>query len=194
MTRVLFLSGLILSLSAACSPRSLSESALADNPAPQKSRGAGWNFTRPFTPGIPAGTNVRVRLLETITSRSAAVGKQFEAELLAPIKIAGNLVFPRSTRLRGHVAEARRCSRTSAQGFLRITLDAIQKLDGAWVDVDTTSVSVRGNGPGSGPPPGSGRRPMLGRPDLASLSLSEAIISTDRKLQFAVLQRVVMSR
>jgi len=191
--RIVFLSGLLLSF-AACGNSRSRESSLTGRPVLQKDGGSGRTLTEPFMPSIPEGTNVKVRLLQTITSRWATAGDQFEAELLAPIVIAGKVMFPRSTRLRGHIAESRRCSKTNSQGFLRITLDAIQKLDGGWVDMDATSISARGEGRGITWLHLPRRRPSLGRPDAESIPLSEAIISSDRKLQFAVLQEMVMSR
>jgi hypothetical protein len=135
-------------------------------------------------------------LLRTISSRSARIREQFDAELLAPIIIAGKVMFPKSTRVRGHVAESRRSLKTGDQEFLRITLDAIQMLDGGWVDMDTTSVSARSESSRSRilDLPGARRGSSFGRPDSGSVFMSEAIVSADRKLQFAVLQRIVMGR
>ncbi len=143
-----------------------------------------------LTPRIPAGTNVTVRLLEAITSRSAKLGEQFGAELTSHVMIAGKLAFPKGTRLRGHVAAVRRSVAKEGPGYLRLTLDAIQMLDGRWIDIDTTSISARGDRTrGNAPefPEASGT--SFGSPSQEDV---EAVISTNRRLQFAVREDAVM--
>ncbi len=93
---------------------------------------------------IPAGSIVRVRLLNSISSASASSGQGFDAELLAPIEVHQTLAFPRGARLRGRVVSAKPSGRLHDPGFLRLTLDSIQTLDGKWIPISTSSVSARG--------------------------------------------------
>ncbi len=92
---------------------------------------------------IPAGTNVPVRLLQSISSRSATPGDDFEAELADSVQIDGRVAFPRGSRVRGRIAEARPSGRLETPGYLNLTLDSIQDTDGKWIDVRTTSISGR---------------------------------------------------
>ncbi len=93
---------------------------------------------------IPGGTNLSVRLLETISSRTARPGHEFAAELAAPVVVHDMVIFPRSSRVRGRIVSARESGRLHNPGYLRLTLDAIQAPDGRWINIGTTSVSARG--------------------------------------------------
>ncbi len=93
---------------------------------------------------IPGGTPVSVRLLQSISSRSARTDDQFEAELAAPIQVEGHIAFPRGSRVRGLVIDAQPSGRLENPGFLQLALTAIQGTDGKWFDLHTTSVSAKG--------------------------------------------------
>jgi hypothetical protein len=93
---------------------------------------------------IPEGRTLRVRLLETVSSRTASSGQHFDAELAAPVVIEGKTVLPESTPLRGRVVTARPSGRLHNPGYLRLTLDSIQAPNGNWVPVKTSSVQAEG--------------------------------------------------
>ena len=93
---------------------------------------------------IPNGTILSVRLLETVSSRTANPGQEFAAELAAPVVTHNKVRFPRSARVRGRVVSARESGRLHEPGYLRLTLHAVQLPDGKWVDLHTTSISAEG--------------------------------------------------
>ncbi len=93
---------------------------------------------------IPGGTPLSVRLLQSISSRSARTDDQFDAELATPVEVGSHIAFPRGSRVRGLVADAQPSGRLQDPGFLRLTLTAIQATDGTWLDLHTTSVSAKG--------------------------------------------------
>ncbi len=93
---------------------------------------------------IPAGTNIPVRLLHSVSSSSARSGDDFEAELAVPITVDGKIAFPKGARVRGLIVAARSSGRLKDPGMLRLTLDALQTENGKWVDIETTSVSAKG--------------------------------------------------
>ena len=95
---------------------------------------------------IPSGTTLSVRLLQTISSRSAKPGEEFDAELAAPIIVEGKTLFPKSARVRGRVVSAQESGRLQDPGYLRLTLAAIQMESGKWVNVETSSISAKGQG------------------------------------------------
>jgi len=97
---------------------------------------------------IPAETLLRVRLLQTISSRTASPGDEFDAELSSRLKTGERIAFPKSTRLRGRVVRAKASGRLHQPGRLSLTLNAIQDLNGKWLRISTTSVSARGKGHG----------------------------------------------
>jgi hypothetical protein len=93
---------------------------------------------------MPSGTTVPVRLLQTISSRAAKSGDEFDAELAAPIIVDGKTIFPKSARVRGRVVTATDSGRLQDPGYLRLGLEAIQTESGKWVDIETSSISAKG--------------------------------------------------
>ena len=93
---------------------------------------------------IPGGTPLSIRLLQSISSRSARADDQFEAELAAPVQVDGRVAFPRGSRVRGLVVDARASGRLENPGFLQLTLTAIQDTNGKWFDIHTSSVAAKG--------------------------------------------------
>ncbi len=125
------------------------ETASADNPPTKESADSAQPPEAPAPPPpmsvtIPSGTSIQVRLLQTISSRTAHSGQGFSAELTSPVLIQDQVIFPKSSRVRGRVLSARSSGRLHDPGYLRLTLDAIQEPDGHWVDIRTTSVSAKG--------------------------------------------------
>lgn len=118
------------------------KAAVADRPTvsePDPDSGAEANLLR-----IPRNTPIHVRLLQSISSRSASSGEELHAELSAPITVAGIEVFPRGAQAHCRVVASRPSGRLHKPGYLRLTLDSIQGAGGAWVPVSTTSVSLSG--------------------------------------------------
>ncbi len=167
---------------------------------------------------IPGGSVLSVRLLESLSSRTARPGQTFAAELAASLTVDGRLLLPRSTRVRGRVVSARPSGRLHDPGYLRLTLDALQTPDGKWIDVQTTSVSARGKshkkrnltfiGGGSGLGAivggiaGGGKGAAIGAASGAGAGTAaayatgkeEVTFSAERKLRFTTVETVVMNR
>ncbi len=55
---------------------------------------------------IPSGTVVRVRLDETLSSKSSQAGQSFSATVAEPIVVNGNTVVDKGARARGTVVDA----------------------------------------------------------------------------------------
>ena len=56
---------------------------------------------------VPAGTKLRVALLEAVSSDKSRPGDQFTASLAEPIVMDGKTVFAKGTRVRGRVVDAK---------------------------------------------------------------------------------------
>lgn len=93
---------------------------------------------------IPGGRTLTVRLLETVSSESAAAGERFEAELAAPVVINGRTVLLNHAPVRGRVVSVRSSERPTDPGYLRLTLDSVQTPHGDWVAIKTTSIWAQG--------------------------------------------------
>ena len=93
---------------------------------------------------IPGGRTLVVRLLETISSKTASPGQHFDAELASPVVVNGKTILPKRTPLRGRVVSARSSGRLHNPGYLRLTLDSIQMPNGSWISIKTTSIWAQG--------------------------------------------------
>lgn len=74
---------------------------------------------------IPPGTNLTVRLIDTIDSETAAPGQMFQATLESPLSFEGEIVVPRGCTVEGHVVEAKSAGRFAGQSALTVELDRI---------------------------------------------------------------------
>jgi hypothetical protein len=98
----------------------------------------------PRTIAVPSGTSITVRLLQTVSSRSARPGDEFDAELAESVVVNASTVIPARVRVRGRVVAAKGSGRLHDPGYVRIALDAFQTGDGNWVNIDTNTVSRSG--------------------------------------------------
>lgn len=73
--------------------------------------------------GIPAGTLIRVRLEQTIGTRHNRPGDRFQATLMTPLVVRGQMAVPRGTLFEGHVVEARPSGRLKGRAVLSLALD-----------------------------------------------------------------------
>ncbi len=93
---------------------------------------------------IPAGTAVHVRLEQSVDTRRNRPGDRFEATLISPVEIGGQVILPRGTPFQGHVTEARPSGRLKGRAILGIELDSF-RLNGVSYPV-VTAVDDRVSG------------------------------------------------
>jgi hypothetical protein len=75
---------------------------------------------------------------QTIDSKRNRPGDRFEASLISPIKVNGNVLVPRGTRFEGHVTEAKPSGRFKGRAELGVELDSFH-LNGAVYRVATAA-------------------------------------------------------
>ena len=92
---------------------------------------------------IPAGTAVTVHLKAELSSATARSGEHFEATLLEPIIVRGQILAPRGTILGGRVQEARPAGRLQDSGYMRLALTAVS-LNGKSFSIQTSSMFLKG--------------------------------------------------
>lgn len=98
---------------------------------------AGWSQTKPDAlnvvpvtpPGgfvIPSGTELNVRVDETLDTNRNERGDQFTATLTDPVVVNGQAVLPAGTHVTGHVLENRPAGILKGRAKLMLGLDAFQ--------------------------------------------------------------------
>src|SRR5437588_3375051 len=77
------------------------------------------------TPEIPPGTDVHVRMIDTLTSAKVTAGDIFHGTLEEPIVVAGKQVFPKGADVTGTVVAVHESGRLSDPGELSLVLNTI---------------------------------------------------------------------
>jgi len=96
---------------------------------------------------IPAGTTLRVRLVQSVGSKISVTGQSFDATFSSPVVVNGMTVVPVGTRALGTVTEAHASGRFKGGATLRLRLNSIH-LDGATFAISTASYDQTSTGKG----------------------------------------------
>ena len=96
---------------------------------------------------VPAGTSVVVRMGNTLTSKTAAVGDSFTGTLAHSIAVGGVVAIPSGAGVSGTVTEAKSPGKFKGEGILTITLHSIN-VGGVPTTIETSAYSqtVKGKG------------------------------------------------
>jgi hypothetical protein len=191
---------LALGLLAGCGRQSQTVEA-AGAPAPEKKSLVGSLFSRTVEVSIPAGTALRVRLGETLSTSSDRAGEEFTATLDTPVVIGEKMVLPKGTTFRGSVISSASSGRLRGRARMALTLDSFD-LNGQTYKVSTSSVSqmssshkkrnwlLIGGGSGTGAAigalAGGGTGALIGAGAGAAAGTAGAVITGKRNVQLPV--------
>src|SRR6266446_10469263 len=74
-------------------------------------------------PLVPVGTNLKIRIEETLSSKDSRVGDRFTATVIDPSRFD-------EARLQGHIASVRRSGTVQGRTSMNLAFDSIQLSDG----------------------------------------------------------------
>jgi hypothetical protein len=77
------------------------------------------------TPEIPAGTTIRVRMIDKLSSEQSQVGDTFHGTLDEPIEVNGKQLYPKGADVMGRVTDAHPTGRLSEPGELDLVLNTV---------------------------------------------------------------------
>jgi hypothetical protein len=113
-------------------------------PFDRASDGSGVSPTAAFAfEGLPAGTEISIRLRSALSSADSRVGDSFEAVLDESVILAGKTVAPRGAPVTGSVVDTK-ASAGHDPGYLRMTLASIA-MNGKSIPLQTSSIFIKGN-------------------------------------------------
>lgn len=85
---------------------------------------------------VPSGTQLAVRLNDTIDSATAQTGDTFHATLDSPLSVDGDVVVPAHYEVQGHIVAAQASGKFQGRALLELQLDKI-KVGEKWYNVET---------------------------------------------------------
>ncbi|MGI8962775.1 MAG: hypothetical protein ACR2IV_24060 [Bryobacteraceae bacterium] len=100
---------------------------------------------QPRTVTLPAGTNVIVRMAETVSSEQNYAGDAFRATLEAPIVLEGFIIADKGSKVLGTITNAQRAGRVDGVSALTLTLTEINTTDGQRVKIQTSTWDKKGS-------------------------------------------------
>jgi hypothetical protein len=86
---------------------------------------------------VPAGTKLRVALLQAVSSDKSQNGDAFLATLTEPIVVEGKTVVAKGTKVRGRVVDAKESGRVKGRASLELTLTQIVPDEGKSISIAT---------------------------------------------------------
>ena len=92
---------------------------------------------------LDTGTDIQVRLEQSLSSRTARLEDRFEATVVRPIRAGGRVVIPTGSRVRGIVHAAEPAERPAKAGRLDVSFDTLTLPGGSRMDIRTTVISIK---------------------------------------------------
>ena len=92
---------------------------------------------------LDTGTDIQVRLEQSLSSRTARLEDRFEATVVRPIRAGGSVVIPAGSRVRGIVQAAEPAERPVKAGRLDLTFDTLTLPGGSRMDIRTRVISIK---------------------------------------------------
>jgi hypothetical protein len=75
---------------------------------------------------MPAGTVLRVRIDDVLSTGKSSIGDSFAGTLIEPVVMNGEDVLPAGIRFKGHVTASEKSNRSKGRAVLGITLDCYE--------------------------------------------------------------------
>ena len=108
--------------------------------------GAGAAASTRATSEIPAGTEVDVRLVNNLSSGTAAVEDRFEATTLIDLNVDGRTVVPAGSAMRGVVTSVEPATRTNRTARMTVSFDQVTVSGRAYPIRGTVTRAIAGEG------------------------------------------------
>jgi hypothetical protein len=97
---------------------------------------------------IPQGTHLLLRMMNSLSTRTAKEGDQVYLETVSPIAANGQILVPVGSYVQGTVSQAKRSGRVSGRADLAIHLDRLTLAGGKSLQFSPHLASVDSNGTG----------------------------------------------
>jgi hypothetical protein len=92
---------------------------------------------------IPDGTDIAVRLEQSVSSRTARPEDRIEASVAEPVRVDGVVAIPSGARVRGIVQAVEPARRPAHGGRLEVSFDTLETAEGRMVPMRSRVVSLK---------------------------------------------------
>ena len=89
------------------------------------------SFAADDTITLPAGSDLQVQLITTLSSKTNQAGDMWSAKLVEPIFLKGKEVFPEGSFVDGHITYLKGPGHAKGRGEMRLVVDSIANPEGA---------------------------------------------------------------
>lgn len=122
----------------------------------------GRRITPAASTRLPAGTEMDLRLEQTVSSKTARVEDRVEASLVESVVWNGRTVIPAGAIVSGYVSEAQDAERAQQDGRLRLDFDSVTLGDGTRANIRGRVVAVEETHTGRSSKKSAGLGALLG--------------------------------
>ena len=91
---------------------------------------------------VAEGTELRIKVLGTLSTHSSKVGDRFDAEVVEDVLSGENTAIPEGTEVRGSVTHVKRAGRIAGRAQMTIDLKEFLFEDGSTLPIDAQLVSI----------------------------------------------------
>ncbi len=130
-------------------PPAVNDAPPAADPEPpvmqQEAQASAAPVRQPNVVTLPAGTNLAVRLGETLSTEHNYTGDTFRGTLESPIIMDGFIIADRGSKVLGKIINAEKAGRMEGVSGLTLALTEINTTDGQRVKIETNSFIRRGS-------------------------------------------------
>jgi hypothetical protein len=74
---------------------------------------------------VPAGSRLRVSLLDGVSTTKSSPGDAFEASLVEPVVVDGKTILEKGAKVKGRVADVEESGRVKGRASLRLVLNSV---------------------------------------------------------------------
>lgn len=91
---------------------------------------------------VPAGTDISIRLLQTLSSQRNERDDTFSAEVLKNVEVGSEVVIPSGSQVFGTITHVKRAGRIRGRSEMNLRFDEIELPSGTRLPVEATVVSI----------------------------------------------------
>ena len=94
----------------------------------------------PVSGTLPAGTNITIRMIESVDSETNKVGQTFRASMDQPVMLNGQTVIPRGADAVVKLVDSKDSGKLTGKADLTLSLQSVS-INGHFVDINTQSIN-----------------------------------------------------